>query len=118
ANIGALAAFLRDRELARFNMFEPLATAGKAEMADMALSAVEEILLDMMEDDSLGKVFVKKHFEAALARHFNASDSYWTGELKGAWNRYCVPVKGEGGTQRRIRTEGTKKKLYCFRVHL
>src|SRR4029077_6745300 len=92
ANIGALAAFLRDRELARFNMFEPLATAGKEAMADMALSAVEEVLLDMMEDSALGKVFIKKHFEAALARHFNASDSYWVGELRGAWKRYCVMV--------------------------
>jgi hypothetical protein len=117
ANIGALAAFLKDRDLAGFDMFLPLATTGKAEMAELALSSVEQIMLDMIADEDLGKVFVKKHFETALARHFNASDSYWTGELRGAWHRYCVMVKSETGTPRRIRTEGTKKKLFCFRAH-
>ena len=116
-NIGALAAWLRDRDLTGFNMYDPLETAGKGDMAEMALSSVDEVLADLAADEKRGLVFTKKHFEAAVASNFNVQDTYWRGELKGAWHRYCVVVKGETGAAVRLRSEGTQRKLFCFRMN-
>lgn len=118
ANIAALSRWLATQSLAGFQMREPLVTEAKGDMADMALSDVDELLRDFMADETLGKVFTKKHFEVTVARHFNASNTYWVGELKAAWSRYCVGLRDEIGAPRRVKSEGTRRKLFCFRSNL
>ncbi len=116
ASIGALVRYLEARQLAGFNMFAPLVTAGKAEMAELALSEVEDILRDMAADDSRGLVFTRAHLMAHVSSNFGANTGKWHGEFEGAWHRYCVKaVSRESGSQRRIRAQGTTKKLFCFR---
>jgi len=116
ANIGALAAWLATRSLAGFNMFQPLDTAGKADMAEMARSEVEDVLRDFMADESRGRVFTKQHLMAHVGYSFGVQHTRWQGEFEGAWSRYCAKaVVGLNGTQRRIRVGGTQRKLFCFR---
>jgi hypothetical protein len=116
ASIGALVRHLEARQLAGFNMFVPLVTAGKAEMAELALSEVEDILRDMAADDERGLVFTRAHLMAHVASNFSVNSGKWHGEFEGAWHRYCVkaPPVSEG-QYRRVRSQGTQRKLFCFR---
>jgi hypothetical protein len=118
ANIGALAQMLGGRDLTGFNMFRPLTTAGKAEMAELARSDVEELLRDLMEDDSRGKVFAKAHIEMVIEHNFSGQGAHWRGELAGAWPNYCAGLKNDKGKPVRVRMLGTQKKLFCFRNNL
>jgi hypothetical protein len=115
ANIGALAGWLADRDLSAFNMFEPLVTLGKAEMAELARSDVEEMLRDLMADPSRGLAFTKEHIESLIEHNHNGSGQYWRGEFKAAWHVYCVGLKLPGGGPRRIAVHGTQRKLFTFR---
>jgi uncharacterized protein DUF5906 len=116
ANIGALARMLAARDLSGFNMFQPLMTAAKAEMADLALSDVEGVLRDMMAETDRGLVFTRAHLQLHVGHHYNVNDARWHGEFAGAWNRYCIKVTDPAtGAQRRVRSQGTQKKLFCFR---
>jgi hypothetical protein len=118
ANAGALAAYLAGRDLAGFDMFVPLDTIGKADMAEMALSDVDELLIDMAADQSLGLVFTKHHMELKVMEHLGMNGAHWRGEFAGAWTTHCAAVKNEKGSNRRVRIGKTQKKLYCFRGNL
>jgi hypothetical protein len=115
ASIAALSASLAARDLTGFNMYEPLETAGKAEMAEMALSDVENLLRDMAEDAELGKAFTKQHLEQAIEHNYGGQGSYWRGEFRGAWARYCAAVRTSAGGQKKVRVFGKQKKVFCFR---
>jgi hypothetical protein len=116
ANIAALSMQLAGRNLTNFNMMVPLMTSGKAEMAELARSDVEEILRDLMEDKARGKAFVKAHIEAVIEHNFNGQGVYWRGEFKEAWSRFCVGLKTPAGGPRRVALYGTQRKLFCFRA--
>ena len=116
ANVGALSQLLAARDLTGFDMFQPLATTAKAEMAELARSEVEEILRDLIEDEHRGLVFTKGHIEMLVANNFNGQGAYWRGEFKEAWGRYCAGLKTGDGGPRRVRMAGTQRKLFCFRV--
>ena len=118
ANIGALAVSLAERDLDGFDMFVPLDTAGKAEMADMALSDVDELMIEMMADPNLGLVFTKQQMETKVQQHLGMNGVRWHGEFAAAWPTYCAGVKTEKGSPRRVRMGHTQKKLYCFRGNL
>ena len=53
ASPGALAALLSTRDLAGFDMYIPLRTAAKADMAEMALSDVDELMEDLRADPAV-----------------------------------------------------------------
>ena len=118
ANIGAMSAWLWSRDISNFNMFRPLATVGKVEMAEMARSDVEECLHDLMTDEKRGLAFTKEHIEKVLENNFNGHGQYWRGEFKSAWHAYVVSLKNENGNPIRVRTAGTQRKLFCFRDRL
>ena len=115
ANIGALSRFLAGRDISAFDMFLALETRGKAEMAELALSSVEEILRDMMEDPERGLAFTREQVREQVGRNFNGLGGFWHGEFQGAWSKYCVGLHTEAGGPRRVRIEGTRRKLFCFR---
>jgi len=115
-NIARLAQWLAARSLAGFNMFQPLDTAGKADMAEMARSEVEEILRDLMADESKGLVFTRQHLMAYVEHSLGLQQVRWQGDFEGAWSRYCTKaVVVLTGLQRRIRVGGAQKRLFCFR---
>jgi hypothetical protein len=118
ANIAALARWLETRDLAGFKMHKPLATAGKAEMAELSRSEVEDLLRDLMDDDSLGKVFARDHIKLMIEHNFNGKGNYWEGEFREAWPRYCVGLRHASGSPIRLKVFGTQKKLFCFRGQL
>jgi hypothetical protein len=137
-NIAALSRWLADRDLSNFNMFEPLDTDAKVEMAELARTPVEDALVELMEDDERGLVFIRPHFEQAVEDHLcgnqgctvdkngNHVPDYdrkhmpgyaWRGQLEGAWTAYITPLKTKKGERRRIRVKGGRQMtLYCFRT--
>ena len=115
ANIGALAEALTARDLTSFEMFEPLGTASKAEMAELARSDVEELLRDLMADPELGLAFTKDQLERRLEYNSNGQWPHMRGEFRSAWHTYCVGLKGPSGGPRRLFVQGTQKKLFTFR---
>ena len=115
ANVGALSQYLAARDLSGFDMMAPLATAGKAEMAELARSEVEEVLRDLIDDETRGKVFAKAHIEMIVEHNFNGQGAFWRGEFAGCWQAYCVGLKGPKGSAIRVRMLGTQRKLFCFR---
>ena len=115
ANIGALSRYLAERVLVDFDMFQPLETVGKAAMAELARSSVEEILDDLIEDDSRGLVFTKQNLEDEVSRHFSVHAGPWRGEFNAAWLMYCAGLTGLNIRPFRVRSGGTQRKLFCFR---
>jgi len=115
--IAALSGLLAARDLSQFDMFAPLVTKGKAEMAELAISDVENLLRDMLEDPDLGKAFTKQHLEQAIEHNYGGKGSYWMGEFRGAWAKYCAAVQGASGLQKRVRVFGKQKKVFCFRAN-
>jgi len=116
--IASLSAALAARDLTGFDMFTPLETVGKADMAEQGISDVEELLRDIMEDKSRGLVFAKRHIEMAIEHNYNGQGPFWRGELAGLWSQYCAGLKGLSGGPKRARVFGTQKKLFCFRNQL
>ena len=120
-NIAALADYLASSDLSQFNAFAPLKTAGKAEMADLALSDVEHALLDFAADDDRGlvfpKIFLEREVEGQLTgdERSGGSGALWRGQLEGAFNDHCVRVKLPNGQPARMRIGGRQLHLYCFR---
>lgn len=116
ANIGALSRWLELRDLAGFNMFRPLATEGKAEMAELAISVVEHAMIDITEDKNRGLVFPRSFVRARVERALGARAAPWEAEFDGLWSRYCVKLDPTpGSTYRRLRVGGKIEKLFCFR---
>lgn len=121
-NIAALAGFLAARDLTGFNMFEPLDTEAKAEMAELAISRVEEVLIDLMEDKERGLVFTRTQVEKEVENMLSGGGGrslagyHWRNELNGLWSKYCALLKTVIGTAWRVRVDGKQKKLYCFRT--
>jgi len=116
--IASLSAALAARDLSGFDMFTPLETVGKADMAEQGISDVEELLRDIMEDKSRGLVFAKRHIEMAIEHNYSGQGPFWRGELAGLWSQYCAGLKGLSGGPKRARVFGTQKKLFCFRNQL
>lgn len=117
ANIAALSRLLAARDLSGFNMFQPLETAGKAEMAEMARGDVEEEMTSLSGDTHRGLAFTKKQLERLFEHNHNGQGGFWRGEFLAAWPKYCVGLKGAGGSPFRVRMGGTQKKVFCFRVN-
>ena len=136
-NIAALSRWLAERDLSSFNMFEPLDTDAKAEMAELARTPVEDVLVELMEDNERGLVFVRPHFEQAVEDHLSGNRGWhvdekgngvddgnrkhklggaWHGQLEGIWNNYIMPLKTKAGDRCRIRVGGRQTRLYCFRT--
>ena len=117
ANIGRLAAMLGQRDLSGFNMFVPLETAGKTEMADAARTEVDELMRDLIADPKRGLVFTRGALEQVVEAHFGRFAGMWQGDFKGAWPRYCCILKDENGKPKRAQYGGTRDNLVCFREH-
>jgi hypothetical protein len=116
-NIGALARMLAERDLSGFDAYVPLMTAGKAAMAELAYSEVDLILRDFMADDERGLVFTRKHLAQNVERNLSVNNTRWQGDFEGAWSRYTVKAPSVTGDQQRtVRTEQTRKRLFCFRT--
>ena len=123
-NIAALAEYLRSSELSKFNMFAPLKTAGKDEMAELSLNDVERELMVMAADDSLGLVFTKPFLEREIEAQITGEgerasrDNSWQGQLAGAFDEHCATVKTESGERARIRVNKRRYNLYAFRSRM
>ena len=123
-NIAALAEYLRSSDLSKFNMFTPLKTAGKDEMAELSLNDVERELMAMAADDSLGLVFTKSFLEREIEAQINGEgervgrDNSWQGQLAGAFDEHCVRVKTASGDRARIYINKRRYSLYAFRSRL
>jgi len=122
ANIAALANYLMKIDLAGFNMYEPLKTEAKAQMAEQALSHMDEILGDFAEDDDMGLVFPRLFLERAVEEHLSGGEERtgagreWRGQFAGAFDEHCAPVRPQDGAGRaRVRVNGKRYRLYCFR---
>jgi hypothetical protein len=119
-NIAALSRMLGMRDLSNFNMFEPLDTDAKKDMAELALTQVEGILRDLMEDKEQEPVFTRYQMEEEVKLILSGGACYqsagglWRGEFEGAWKQYCVPLKTRAGSPSRVRVAGKPTKLYCF----
>jgi hypothetical protein len=120
ANIAALSRFLGERDLSNFNMFQPLDTTAKQDMAELALTQVEGILRDLMDDKTQELVFTRYQMENEVELILTGGQSYksaggqWRGEFEGAWKAYCVLLKTRKGSPSRVRVNGKLTKLYCF----
>ena len=103
-------------------MFQPLDTAAKQDMAELALTQVEGILRDLMEDDKQELVFTRYQMEREVETVLSGGVSnggypgHWRGEFEAAWKRYCVLLKTKNGSPSRVRVAGRQTKLYCFRT--
>jgi len=124
ANIAALATYLEQTsDLSQFDMFRPLHTEEKDEMADLALNDVEHLLTDYAEDDERGLVFTKPALEREIDTHVNGDgerigrrDTTWQGQLAGAFATFCTPVKlSSGRGKAKILISKRRYTLYCFR---
>jgi hypothetical protein len=124
ANIAALADYLESAgELAGFNMFQPLKTAAKDEMADLSLNEVENALIDFASEDDRGlvfpRLFLEREVEAQICgdgERVGRRDNAWQGQLAGAFDEHCVKVKLSNGRDRaRIMVSKRRYSLYCFR---
>jgi Family of unknown function (DUF5906) len=121
-NIAELSRFLATRELKDFNMFRPLDTAAKQDMAELALTQVEGILRDLMEDDKQELVFTRYQMEREVETVLKGGVSnggypgHWRGEFEAAWKQYCALLKTANGSPSRVRVSGKLAKLYCFRT--
>ena len=119
-NIAALSRMLAERDLSNFNMFTPLDTVAKQDMAELARTQVEGILRDLMEDKKQELVFTRYQMEREVELILTGGQSYksaggqWRGEFEGAWDRYCVLLKTKNGSPSRVRVAGRQVKLYCF----
>jgi hypothetical protein len=119
-NIAALSRFLAARPLAHFNMFEPFDTRAKQDMAELALTQVEGILRDLMEDDAQELAFTRYQMEREVEKALTDGSASghpgpWRGEFEAAWKRYCMLLKTKAGSPSRVRAGGKLAKLYCFR---
>jgi len=121
-NIAALAAYLESSDLSQFNMFEPLKTAAKDDMADMSHNAVEEALIDFASDDERGlvfpRLFLEREMEAQMTgdgERMGPRDNAWRGQLAGAFDEHCAKVKLPSGGKARIAVSKRRYTLYCFR---
>jgi hypothetical protein len=118
ANIGALWRALETRDItAGFDMFQPLETDAKAEMAKMSLSQVEHVLNDFIDDKDRGLVFTRGHLLAAIRGQMGENEGPWMGQFEGCWHRYTVGLDTANGSPRRVRVGGKRQRIYCFRVH-
>jgi hypothetical protein len=127
-SLAALAAWLDARDLGSFNMQKPLETAGKAQMAELMLTNVDEVMLELIGDETRGLVFTRRQLEHAVEDIVSPVDAsggsvrrrgsnQWHGEFAAAWGKYCEAVKTENGSPGRVRVAGRQVKLFCFRRH-
>lgn len=116
-NIAALAQFLAARDLSGFDMFQALETSGKADMAELSRTAMEDFMHDIMEDHSHGKAFTREQLRNFIANNSGFRNEFSSGHFEAAWRKMCSKVKGENGNPIQIRTAGTRRKVYCFNRH-
>lgn len=122
ANIAALAAYLETSDLSKFDMYVPLKTAAKDEMADLSLNEVEHTLVDFASDDDRGLVFPRLFLEREIEAQMNGDgerigrrDTAWQGMLAGAFDEHCAKIKLPSGDRARILVGKRRYTLYCFR---
>lgn len=122
ANIAALARELEASDLTKFDMYTPLKTEAKDEMADLALDEVENALIDFAADDDRGLVFPRLFLEREMEAQINGDgervgsrDNTWRGHLAGAFDQYCMRVKLPKGARARIWISKRRYSLFCFR---
>ena len=115
ANIGVLAECLDGLDLTGFNIREPMVTNAKTAMVNADMSEIEGEMLDLIDAIEAGErggvVFTKDNLRIALR---NQNVPHFEYQFEAAWRSLVVPAMGQN-SQRRIRTGGTRKKLYCFR---
>jgi hypothetical protein len=117
-NIAALARWL-EIDIGDFNMFHPLKTEAKEEMAEQAITRVEEAINDLREDPNRGLVFTRPHFEDAVEEIITGGrgrlmHSAARGELDGLWKNMAKLLKTDKGRPCTIRIDGYPAKIYCF----
>jgi hypothetical protein len=125
ANIAALAAYLETSDLSKFDMFNPLKTAAKDEMADLSLNEVEHALNDFAADPDRGlvfpRLFLEREMEAQMTgdgERMGPRDTAWRGMLAGAFDEHCVTVKRVNGRDKaKILISKRRYTLYCFRCN-
>jgi hypothetical protein len=94
----------------------------KQDMAELALTQVEGILRDLMEDDKQELVFTRYQMEREVETTLKGGVSngsypgHWRGEFEAAWKQYCALLKTANGSPCRVRVAGRQTKLYCFRT--
>lgn len=113
-SLAALAGHLAARDLSGFNMHRPLATAAKAAMVDANRNEAEQVMVDIGADDERGMVFTRADLYAAVSAQLNRGELI-SGHFEHAWRRWITKAMTRDGSQRRTRSGGTIKRLFCFR---
>jgi hypothetical protein len=124
-SMAALVEYLESSDLSRFDMFTPMQTAAKDEMADLARNEVERALVDFAADDDRGLCFPKMFLERALLEYLSGGNERdggnagaWRGQLAGAFDEHCAVVKLESGDRARVRVNKQRYDLYAFRSRM
>lgn len=116
-NIAELVRWLEAFDLSGFRAAEALMTPAKAHMIERGKSAVDELFEDLIEDEKAGLVFTKADLFKAVCGRGGEGNS--AGYFEHAWTEYVVPAPGLVGTseQRKLRIDGKKQRLHCFKTH-
>ena len=124
-SMAALVEYLESSDLSKFDMFTPMKTAAKDEMADLAKNDVEHALADFAADDDRGLVFPKMFLERAVLENLSGGNerdggnaNAWRGQLAGAFDEHCAVVKLDSGDKARIRVSKQRYILYAFRSRM
>lgn len=124
-SMAALVEYLESSDLSKFDMFTPMKTAAKDEMADLAKNDVEHALADFAADDDRGLVFPKMFLERAVLEYLSGGNerdggnaNAWRGQLAGAFDEHCAVVKLDSGDKARIRVSKQRYILYAFRSRM
>jgi hypothetical protein len=124
-SMAALVEYLESSDLSRFDMFTPMQTAAKDEMADLARNEVERALVDFAADDDRGLCFPKMFLERALLEYLTGGSerdggnaSAWRAQLAGAFDEHCAVVKLDSGDKAKIRVNKQRYTLYAFRSRM
>jgi Family of unknown function (DUF5906) len=112
--LAALEAHLMARDLSAFDAYEPLQSAARDDMIEASIGEVEEIVMEIAADDSLGLVFLRDDLFNAVRAQYNQGDTI-AGHFNDAWRRHTTKALSADGTQRRVRIGNRQPKLYCFR---
>jgi len=112
--LAALEAHLMARDLSAFDAYEPLQSAARDTMIEASIGEVEEIVMEIAADDSLGLVFIRDDLFNAVRAQYNQGDTI-SGHFNDAWRRHTTQALNSDGTQRRVRIGNRQPKLYCFR---
>jgi hypothetical protein len=125
-SMAALVEYLESSDLSQFDMFTPMKTDAKDEMAELAKNDVEHALADFASDDDRGRVFPKMFLERALLDYLSGggereggNTQAWRGQFAGAFDEHCAVVKLPSGNDKaKIRVNKQRYTLYAFRSRM